>query len=245
MRIHLFLLLFPLLCFSQSYDDSQLEKLIEEKQYVNAKLILNKRLDKNPNDLEAIEFLGDVYSYEKNWDLAIEHYKMLVDHNNKIANYQYKYGGALGMKAKSVSKLRAISYLDDVEAAFLKAVELDPKHSDAHWALALYYMHVPGILGGGKNKALHYANKLEELSKVDGYLAKGHLYEDDKEYDIAENYYKKAVEIGGSLTCYTHLADLYVNKKDYDRAIATLREGYNHTKEDSLLIKIKAIEANR
>lgn len=245
MRIFLFILFIPLLCVGQSYQSEKVEKLIETKQFNDAKRILNERIKINPNDLEAIELLGDVYCKEKNWDEGITQYKKLVDYDSKVANFHYKYGGALGMKAKSVSKLRAISYLDDVEAAFLKAVELDPKHSDAHWALALYYMHVPGILGGGKHKALHYADKLEALSKVDGYLAKGHLHEDDKEYDLAENYYKKAVEIGGSLTCYTHLAELYVNKKDYDKAIATLREGYKITEEDSLLVKIKAIESNR
>ena len=44
--------------------------------------------------------------------------------------------------------------------------------------------------------------ELEVLSKVDGYLAKGYIYEYDDEPELAEKYYKMAIEEGGSLNCF-------------------------------------------
>ncbi|HBK83494.1 MAG TPA: hypothetical protein DDZ41_07835, partial [Flavobacterium sp.] len=61
------------------------------------------------------------------------------------ANYHYKFGGALGMKAKSINKFKALSLLDDIENAFLTAIKLDTKHIDARWALVMYYIELPAI----------------------------------------------------------------------------------------------------
>ena len=78
----------------------------------------------------------------------------------------------------------------DVKDAFLKAAELDPNHIDTRWALVELYIQLPGIIGGSKSKSFKYANELEALSKVDGYLAKGYIYEYDNEPENAEKYYK-------------------------------------------------------
>ena len=126
-------------------------------------------------------------------------YKKLVKANPYNANYHYKYGGALGMKALSVSKLKALGIIGDVKRFFFKAAELDPKHIDARWALVELYMSLPGIIGGSKSKSLKYADELENLSKVDGYLAKGYIYEYDDEPELAEKYYKIAIKVGGSV----------------------------------------------
>ncbi|MBT8244314.1 MAG: hypothetical protein HKP48_07435 [Winogradskyella sp.] len=53
-----------------------------------------------------------------------------------------------------------------------------------------------------QKKSLLYANELEALSKVDGYLVKGYIYKYDDKPELAEKYYKLALKIGGSITCY-------------------------------------------
>ena len=50
------------------------------------------------------------------------------------------------------------------------------------------------------------------LSKVDGYLAKGYIDVYFERYSKAETNYKKAHEIGNSNTTYEKLYDLYLNK---------------------------------
>jgi tetratricopeptide (TPR) repeat protein len=207
-----FFLLCPIMAFSQSLF-VEVNTLFESKSYVKAQALMETYVASNPSDIKGLELLGDAYGYQKKWDDAIVYYKKLVDYDNTNANYHYKYGGALGMKALSVSKLKALGIIGDVKTAFLTAAELDPKHIDARWALVELYMQLPGIVGGSKKKSLKYADELEQLSLVDGYLAKGYIYEYDDEPELAESYFKKAIKVGGSLTCFQKLTDLYESNK--------------------------------
>ena len=123
MNKYLLFLLFPFLSFSQtSYQD--LELLLEQKNYVKAEQLATPFVANNPTDLKAIEILGDTYGYQEKWDEAIEQYKKLVDLKPNVANYHYKYGGALGMKAVSVNKLSALVYLSDLKTSFLTTKEV-------------------------------------------------------------------------------------------------------------------------
>ncbi len=222
MKYLLILVLLPALGFGQSLVIDEAKQLIEEKQFVKAEKVLSEYVKDNENDKEGIELLGDAYGNQKKWDDAITYYERLTELEPNNANFHYKYGGALGMKALSVSKLRAVGIIGDVKKAFLKAAELDPTHIDTRWALVELYMQLPGIIGGSKSKSLKYANELEALSKVDGYLAKGYIYEYDDEPELAEQYYKKAIKVGGSITCYDKLTNLYEKEDQPQKAIANI-----------------------
>lgn len=242
MRRIIYLLLFPLVSFGQT-QLSDFEDLIKRKQFDKAELQLTIYLEKHPENLKAIELLGDTYGHQEKWDEAIENYKALVEANPKSAEYHYKYGGALGMKALSVSKLTALGMIGDVESSFLKAAELDPNHINARWALVEYYMKLPGILGGSKNKSLKYAYQLEQLSKVDGYLAKGYIFESDGEPEIAEKYYKLAINVGGSLWCYDKLTTFYQKQKQPEKALANLEVAKEKYKRNALDYEMGKIAA--
>ena len=243
MKKILLLVLFPMLGFSQSIV-IEVNHLFQQKQFVKAEQLASMYVSQNPNDLKAIELLGDAYGHQKRWDEAIEQYKKLVDANDNNANYHYKYGGALGMKALEVNKFKALGIIGDVKDAFLKAAELDPKHIDVRWAMVELYMQLPGIIGGSKSKSLAYADELEQLSKVDGYLAKGYVYEYDKEPELAESYYKKAIEVGGSLTCYEKLTNLYETEKQPKKAIANIQEAYEKHNKNQLHYQIGKVSAD-
>lgn len=220
-RYFYFLFMFPVVVLGQtSIDDAR--QLIEKKQFVKAEHMLSKYVKSNQNDKEGLELLGDAYGYQKKWDNAIVYYQRLTELESSNANYHYKHGGALGMKALSVNKLTALGIIGDVKDAFLRAAELDPKHINTRWALVELYMQLPGIFGGSKSKSLKYANQLQAISKVDGYLAKGYIYEYDDEPELAEKYYKLAIEVGGSLTCFDKLTTLYENQDQPNKAISNI-----------------------
>lgn len=239
---HLFLFLFfPMLCFSQQSLD-EIETLFGQKQFLKAETVLQAVLETNPNNLEAIELLGDAYGHQKKWNEAIDAYKKLVDTKPNIANYHYKYGGVLGMKALE-NKLKAMGLLGDIKSSFTKAAELDKTHIEARWALVELYMQLPGIFGGSKSKSLKYAEELEALSKVDGYLAKGYIYEYDDEPELAEKYYKMAVKEGGSLTCFDKLTKFYENKNQPENAIKTIEEANKKHQRNALHYQIGKVAA--
>ncbi|HEX9825353.1 MAG TPA: tetratricopeptide repeat protein [Flavobacteriaceae bacterium] len=230
MKVLYLLLCFPIILFGQAKFDA-IEQLFVQKQFVKAQVEMAKYVASNPKDLKGIELLGDAYGHQKKWDEAIMFYKQLIELDSNNANYHYKYGGALGMKALEVSKIKALGIIGDVKASFLKAAELDPNHIEVRWALVELYMKLPGIIGGSKTKSLRYADELEQLSKVDGYLAKGFIYETDNEPELAEQNYKKAIEVGGSLTCYNKLTSFYERQHQPKKAIANLeatKEKHEH-----------------
>lgn len=231
------------LCFSQSSKEKA-KSYITDKHYEKAEHELISFVQANPDDIEAIELLGDAYGYQKKWDNAIEQYETLKDNYPNNANYHYKYGGALGMKALNISKIRALGIIGDVKQSFLKAAELDPKHIDTRWALVELYVSLPGIVGGSMSKALKYANELQQLSKVDGYLAKGYVYEYDDEPELAEKYYKLAIEVGGSVTCYEKLTNFYEAQNKPDKAIVNLEQAQRKHQRNAMHYQIGKVCAD-
>ncbi|MDT0295541.1 tetratricopeptide repeat protein [Mesonia ostreae] len=185
---------------------------VKADNFTEALLDFNKVTDAEENYWEAQEHIADIYSHQKKWNEAVEIYEVLVENFPQSASHNFKYGGALGMKALSLSKMQAAFYISDIKFHLKKAAELDPNHIEARWALTKLYMQLPGILGGSTATSYEYTDQLLKISPVDGWLSKGYVASEDENYKAAENYYKKALEVGGSVTCYTKLIQLYEEK---------------------------------
>jgi len=166
--------------------------LIDSKEYKKAESKLKAELLRKENE-ELIELLGDVYGHQRKWTEAKNEYKKLVEKDPENANYQYKYGGVLGMMALN-NKLKGLVLIDDVKRAFTKAVVLDPEHINVRWALVELYIQLPGFVGGSVKKAEFYAEELGQIKPIEGLLAKGYIADYEKKEDEAANYYKQAME---------------------------------------------------
>ncbi|MDI5899120.1 tetratricopeptide repeat protein [Flavobacterium yafengii] len=226
--IYLFVFL-PVIMWAQS-DFDRAEKLYKANKMDQAELAFESVLKSSPSDLKTIEYLGDIAGHYKSWDKAIGYYKKLKQLKPSEADYHYKYGGALGMKAKESNKFKALGMIDEVKASFEKAICLNPKHIESRWALIEIYIQLPGIVGGSESKAIKYSNELLRLSPIDGYLSRGHIEEYFKRYKVAEQQYKKAIIAGGSKTSYQKLASLYKNKMREPEKAKTILETYNSKK---------------
>lgn len=200
MRLLLFISLFVITGVSHCQTDFEKgETFYKKEQFNKAKSLFENYLLENPKHKRTREYLGDIAGYNKDWDVAIDYFEDLVDEDPKNANYHFKYGGVLGMKALSISKIRAALYIGDLKQAFETAADLDPKHIEARWALVELYMQLPAIIGGSEQTSTKYANQLLQISPVDGYLANGYIAEyADRPVD-AERLYKKAIENSSAL----------------------------------------------
>ena len=205
-------LLFPLMIWAQS-DFGKAEKLFEGGKYDQAQPLFESFLKENPNHLKTIEYLGDIAGHYKSWDKAIIYYKKLKQLKPSEANYYFKYGGVLGMKAKESNKFKALGMIGEVKESFEKAIDLNPKHIEARWALVMMYIQLPGIVGGSESKAIKYSNELLRLSPVDGYLSRGQIEEYFERYSAAEQQYKKAIAAGSTKVGGQMLDNLYKNKR--------------------------------
>lgn len=217
-KLLLFCLFVPIFSWSQSNFEKG-EKLFHAKKYEEAQVIFEGVLKTKPSDIKTIEYLGEIAAVHKSWVKGAEYFKKLKELKPTEADYFYKYGGCLGMRAMEVNKLKAFGMVDDMKQAFEKAIVLNPKHIQARWALIELYLLLPGILGGSESKATSYSNELARFSPVDGYLSKGRIDEYFKRYNLAEKNYIKANEIGKSKITFQKLYNLYLNKlKDPKKA---------------------------
>lgn len=194
-------------------------------------------------EIKVLEDLGNTYAQQNNWEEAVLVFEQLVEVEPNNANYHYKYGEALGRNALNSNKIFAFFRMNDVKEEFLIAAKLDTTHIETRWALVVFYTEIPGILGGSIQKALSYTEELQFLSPVDGYLSKGYVYEYDDETKLAEENYKKAIEIGGSITCFNKLISFYKNNKEAQKAIFTIEEAYKKLNINNLNYQLGEVSA--
>ena len=217
-RVVFLLLFIPSMLWSQA-NFEKAELLLESGKIEQARVLFESILKENPSHLKAIEYLGDIAGQNKSWDKALFYYKKLKQLQPDEANYYYKYGGALGMKAKEVNKFKALGMIDEIKSSFEKAIILDPKHKESRWALVLLYVQLPGIIGGSEAKAVAYSNELMRLSPLEGYLSKGYIEEYFGRNKKAELNYIKAFELTNSKLAFQKLYNLYLYKmKNSDKA---------------------------
>lgn len=230
------LLCFPCILLAQNTASfEQAEVFFNKQQYDQARPLFLSHLKEHPKDAKTIEYLGDIEGFAKNWDLAISYYEKLVKTHPKNANYHYKYGGVMGMKALAINKLRAATMIGDIKEAFETAASLDPTHIETRWALIELYIQLPSIIGGSETKAKDYAEQLAKVSKVEGLLANGYIAEyNDRPID-AERYYKEAVKIGGSVGCYDKLQQHYEKNEKPREALATVSQAQKVHKDENRL----------
>lgn len=201
----------------------------EEEKYTNAISSLNECLRTNPNNEEANYKLGRSYASLEDWEKAAKVYEKLVSNYPENADYNFLYGGSLGLYAKELSPFKSVNYLSDIKFYLKKAIKLDPKHIEARWALVQIYMELPFIVGGSKSTAEDYANQLAKISPVDGYLAFGFIEAYEENWSDAEVEYKKAAEIGQSETTFKKLVEVQLKQGKINEAKKTLLEAYQVT----------------
>ncbi|MBL4662116.1 MAG: tetratricopeptide repeat protein [Flavobacteriaceae bacterium] len=219
------------------------EYYFAEEKFSKAKPIFKQYLEDHPTHKKTREYLGDIASYTEDWDTAINYYNALVEEDDFNANYHFKAGGALGMKALEINRILALGYIGDIRRHFEKAAKLDSSHIEVRWALVEFYIQLPGIIGGSEKKAIIYANQLAKLSRVDGHLANGYIAEySDRDKD-AERYYKQAISVGGSVHTYEKLTDLYENTNQPKKAIQTVNNCLKVHKRNALHYQIGKIAA--
>ena len=211
-------------------DFDKAEKYFEKGQISQARVLFENVVKENPNHIKSLEYLGDIQGSLKNWDRTIFYYEKIKKLKPSVANYHYKYGGALWMKAKESNKFKALGMIGEVKASFEKAIQLNPKHIDARWALIELYLQLPGIVGGSESKAKRYSNELALISPVDGSLSRGYISEYFERYEDAIKQYKLAIEIGKSKVCYQKLADLYKNKMNQPEKAKQVLEEFEKKK---------------
>jgi tetratricopeptide (TPR) repeat protein len=168
--------------------------LLQQKKFTEAKSVFEKILNKNDNDAEAHYQLGMVYINRRNpqrdVDEAVDQLEKAIDLKPNNAEYQFRYGVALGEKTQKAGVIKQAFLAPKVKTAFLKAVELNPKNVQAHIALAQFYLIAPSIVGGDIENGWKQLDEAINLDEVPGRSVKAAILEQKKRSDEADKEYK-------------------------------------------------------
>lgn len=143
----------------------------------------------------------------------------------KSSEHLHWLGKAWGRRAETANFLAAPKYAVECRRAFEKAVEVDPKNTEAWADLLEYYLSAPGFLGGGIDKAVRAAERIGALDPVEKFFAQAKLAEARKDWAAAEQNWKRAAELASKQAGrWIDLAQFYARQKRQADADAALEK---------------------
>lgn len=132
----------------------------------------------------------------------------------KNSEHIHWLGKAWGRRAETSSFLTAPKYAVESRRAFEKAIEVDPKNTEAWADLLEYYLSAPGFLGGGMDKAVRAAGRIGALDPVEKFFAQAKLAEARKDWAAAEQHWRRAAELAPKQAGrWIDLAQFYARQK--------------------------------
>jgi tetratricopeptide (TPR) repeat protein len=185
---------------------------------------------------DAYNLLCRVHWALENWDEAAKSCEVAVQLNPNVEEYQLWLGRAYGSKAEHAGPFSAFALARKSVAAFEKAVQLNPKDMRARHDLAEYYANAPGIVGGGKGKALKLADEIAGTDPVNAAFIRGMTAMEDKNPSEAEKQFQLAVKASNnSAEALLKLAHFYKKQSrwnEFDSAMSAALNASGKNPED-------------
>ncbi|MCK4571512.1 tetratricopeptide repeat protein [candidate division WOR-3 bacterium] len=203
--------------------DYMYENRHEEESYLDeSKLLLEEVLKEEPGNEETLRQLARLYYtlgdkttdknerltlYEKGQEIAEKLIK--INDNNPEGHFWLSVN--IGRVGQVRGVMKSLSLVPAIRKEFEKALELKSEHTGAMDGLAVLYYELPRLFGGNLDKSLEYLNKAVAIDSNYSilYIDFANVYIKKKEYDKAESYLNKMLEIKNP----THPADFYLKDK--------------------------------
>ena len=204
-----FLLSFPLAALADSPRDMLQAGRVDDA--INA---LNGQITANPSDAEAIHQLCRAYFQYEDWDRAESRCKKAVEMQPNNSGFHRWLGRVYGEKAGRATLPIGLALKTRDE--FQRAAQLDPGNATALVDVAEYYIEAPGMMGGGKDKAIEQAKIIGKISPAQEHWVYARIAEKNKDLATAEKEYRAMVEAGnGSAEAWLNVGFFYRNQKRY------------------------------
>ena len=213
------------------------EKLLADGRVDDAIVSLRDSLTTSPNDAQSYNLLCRAYLALGNWDAGVTACQKAVALQPENGHYHLWLGRIYGEKADHSSFLSAAGLAKKVRSEFETAVRLNPRDLDARADLAEFYVEAPGIVGGGKDKAIAQAEEIGALDPAQGRLIRARIAEKEKNPTVAESEYRAAVQIGGGRPgLWMNLAQFYRRTGRLDEMQAALQHAISTDKNQYVLM---------
>ena len=200
------------------------EKLYQERKLDEARIAAKAKLAVNPNDGDALFWMGRVANAQNKNGEAIDWFEKAVKVDDKNAFYHLWLGNVVGNEAQNASPFRQPFLARRVKAEFERAVALDPTLLDARSGLVDFYTMAPGFMGGSDDKAKEQIAQMTKLNPSRGHQAAARFAQRRKDVPGEERELKAAIAAApDSLAAiqYYPLAQFYRRQSRWDEAFTT------------------------
>jgi tetratricopeptide (TPR) repeat protein len=166
--------------------------LYERTAYVESLRLLDQ--DAHP-DAANYCLRGKDYFMSSDFNKAVDFFEKALALAPDNSDYELWLGRAWGRRAENAGWFTAMSAASKARQCFEKAVALDPGNHEAKNDLFDYYLHAPGFLGGGIDKAEAAARGIANERPAEYEFEEAQLAEHRKDYAAAEARLRKAIEL--------------------------------------------------
>lgn len=188
-------------------------------------------LKKDPRDVDAHYELGRVLlSYEPpHYEQAIKHLTYATDEKPDVSDHHLWLARAWGMKLEN-SNIVAAAFgpVWEVKGHFEQAVTLDPKSASARTDLFQYYLFAPGIVGGGRDKALEQLRALGTIApdSVLFHTSQAIMALKDGDIDSAVIAFERIAQLSppDAGQAFFELGMIFLSQRNYNRAYRYLKK---------------------
>lgn len=198
------------------------ERFLLQGRADDASAALKASLAAQPSNAAAHLLLCRVFLSEELADQAVTECQAALANglaNNSAA--QDWTGRALGLRASHAGMLSGLKLALEVRDAFETAVALNPASEPACVDLGEYYTSAPGIVGGGNDKALALASRIEGTLPETAHRIRAMAAERDKDYSTAEREFQAEIAVAHRPGAIVDLAAFYHRRHDTAKAIST------------------------
>ena len=201
--------------------------LLDAGHWKRARAAAEARYKANPNDAVANYLLGRVRLAQGNHDEALKLAEKAAQLAPRNADYRYLVSSVVGEQAAEASIFRQMGLARRFKREAEAVLQLDPNHLDARFALMVFYVRAPGIVGGDKKQSQQMLAEIRKIDPARGYLAEIRLAREEKRTVNFEALYKKALEADPKqYSAHMSLVGIYGSdqSKKYDLAERHARE---------------------
>jgi tetratricopeptide (TPR) repeat protein len=213
---------------AQVYTLEEGKRLFDQEEYDQAKEVLIKVVQVEPENPEANFLLCKTYLYLGDHDNCVKYGERAVKLNDSNSDYHLWLGRGYGVQAQKGSKIKAIFRAKKCKGEFEKAVVLDSTNVNARLDLLQYLVAAPGIAGGDKEKAKKQAEIIPGIDSLYGAFGWAAYWGNLEDSVKTEQYLRAAVRLD---TTFRHNAtylfgNYLVEQKRYAEAAQNYEQLY-------------------
>ncbi len=214
--------------FGHEYDS-----LIKARKYAEVERAVSAKLAVEANNADALIAKSELILIDgkvSRFDEAEKIAEQCIANHPKNSECHEALGNVLGSKAQTGGMMSGLSSLGRIRDSFKKAIELDPKNFNAMNSLVMYYLEVPGMLGGSTSKAKDVVAEAQKINPAAASIMQAAVDLKAENFDKARTG-ALAVNVNGSAVLaelqnnvLLQISQTYIRDKKFVEAEKLLRE---------------------